>query len=481
MFLIANLRHNIKFIGFLGIHAGILLMSVGCSQENPSALPPEEDVILTVSAGISREIYSRDENETTTVTSGTYYLSYPIASDESYSLGEVVFGSDSANPQIGFVSTPGDEPFKWLQVGGSNPVFYLDNVSPELSTDQNNVTLVEFNEENPFIAGLYNPANPSNDLLWGTTTVQKNTTGTINFDLHHNMSRVQVQITADRTYDTDGQLDLEGAKVWISNINLAPKTFDRLTGLLTLVYDYPESYGDIILVNESTSVEEELISWAGTWPNDNGFPTYLSQSCILPPQELLDNENRPRLTIQLKNGTRFSGVLPHAMEIDPPGSTESQNPYPVTLSFLKEHVLTIRTVISADPPELAFMPVTVVEWVDKGEFDLEAHQAGIYTAAEFKKMIEYYQARNTYQLQRYGWFSEEESQWNFNIFNTLLLQVNNIDELYGKMKPEVTKSAGYTFNFNNYSVYIRVGTADPKSVTADQLRDILSGISKLPF
>ena len=154
------------------------------------------------------------------------------------------------------------------------------------------------------------------------------------------------------------------------------------------------------------------------------------------------------------------------------GSVNSTEPtYPVALYFLKEHILTIHTVITEEPPTLAFMPVWVMNWVYKGEFDSEAHQAGIYTAEELYKLIKYYQNKNTYQLQRYGSFDNETETWTFDFWHSVVLDFEEIKE-------KMSSGEKFQFRYNNYKVFVRSGeddTIEPKSVTPDQLRDILRG------
>lgn len=464
---------------------GLSIMSTSflCAcEEDSSVVPNHEDRYLNVEARIAKEVYTRDSNEGI-VTSGTYYLSYPT--DYSYSVAAVNFGFDPVNPQIGYVETSDGQQFTWDRVKSSNntSVFYLDNVAPPPPSPGQDPLVVIFNDDNIFKAGIYDSTTFKNDLLWGTKTVQRNTTGnqaepngTIHFDLHHNMSRVRVMVTADNTYEHDGSLDLEGALVQISNVNLNPVSFNRADGMLTLE-DSPENFGPITLVNEQSDISEEYIKWSSSWKNDEGFPTYISHSCIVPPQMLAEDDTRSRLTITLQNGSSFSGIIPHAMEIDPPAYSETTNPYPVTFSFLKEHLITIRTVISENPPSLAFMPVKVVEWVDKGKFDYVAHQAGIYTADEFFRMIEYYRADNKYQLQRYGPFNAETNEWNFNFFSSIVIKVDSIEDLFGQMQPDDDKNNDYSFIFNGYSVYIKEGTKDPVAVTEVELYKILAGKS----
>lgn len=437
----------------------------GCSDE--VATPSDEGAGIKVSAGVARDLFSRVAEGD--VTDGTYYLSYPAASDNAYHLADVEFGRDGADPTIGWIQTADNKPLRWTAIGGgATPTFYLDNVSPELSTDATDPMTVLFDDDNPYMAALYDSIKETNDLLWGDKQIGRDA-GTINFDLHHCMARIVVQVTVDKTNEQqEGDLDLEGATVQITHINRRPLSFNRYDGTLTLS-DEENVYGTLTFAGEGTK-------WSDHWQDSENVTTYLTHSCILPPQGLAEDENRPRLVITLKNGNSYSGILPHAMEIEQPIG----NPTPAALYFLREHILTIRTVITEEPPGLSFMPVQVVEWVDKGHFSLEGHQSGIYTPEEFYKLLEYYEAYNEYQLPRYGRLVTSDdgtTYWQFDFWNFVELDYS---EIYRKITADNSKEAGFLFVSNGFTVRVRKGD-DVKDVTMDQLYELVTGASTAPF
>lgn len=458
-----------------------------CSAEDMPDINPSDDAELRITAEVAQQLHSRAYQVEGYVVGGTYYLSYPLnTTNNPYNVASVEFGKEGMNPAIGTVTVPPDKSLKWKDVGGgSTPTFYLDNVVGPF--DDPALTKIKFSSENnPYKAGLYDEENGTNDLLWGEVTAQRDVK-TVNFDLHHNMSRVKVQVTLNKNDEYGSDLTLDGATVEISSINQTPLSFNRLDGTLELPTiaaetdeEYNRVYTPLTLVKYPRSDEEEgaegIIKWAseGTDENDtNIIEIYTSQDFVLPPQGLLENEHRPRLTITLKNGTKYSGILPHAMEIE--GGT------PAYLYFLPEHILTIRTVITEEPPLLSFMPVWVMKWVDKGEFDLEAHQAGIYRAEEFYKLIEYYEKNNEYQLVRYGYLytdeGSDEQRWNFDFFSGVTLEWS---EIAGSMnKGDDTNKKDFSFYFNNYAVYIRSrnanGIIETKRVNEKELYDIVTG------
>ncbi|MCH5221702.1 MAG: fimbrillin family protein [Muribaculaceae bacterium] len=434
---------------------------------------------ISIGADIARGIFSRNYIESGTVADGTFYISYPSAANSTYVTLPVTFNNFGSSPEIGMVQT-GDpnQKFTWNMVGGgATPIFYLDNVAsnPLLTSDIPNTVLFD-TSYNPYRAGVFDEVAGTNDLLWGNKTIGRQTTNTVMFDLHHNMSRIRLQITVDKTNERIPEdLSLENAVVSISSINQNPLSYNRIDGTLELDMA-PTAYSDLTFVGDGIGWKTEETDQAD--PNITVYTTY---DFVVPPQGLLDDEKRPRLTITLNSGKVYSGILPHAMLIpDPNKPNDSELSYPVTMYFLKEHILTIRTLISEEPPTLAFMPVQVVEWVDKGEFSLEAHQAGLYFASEFQNLIRYYQQYNEYQLNRYGELvtpQDWDSQiWHFNVFRSMTL---DYDRIHQTMIVEGER-LDFQFNFNGYRVYV-AKNGESRQVNEIQLYDLVTGASTFPF
>lgn len=481
------------------------VVATSCSSEETVGVNSEEGGTVIVTAEVAQQLYSRAYQAEGYVVDGIYNLSYPLAVENNpYNVASVNFNKEGSTPGMGIVTVPDNQELKWENVGGSTPTFYLDNVDAKFADPQSSTqTRIVFSNENPYKAAVFDSIKGANDLLWGEKMVSRGTK-TINFDLHHQMSRIRVQVRVDRTNEQNpGDLSLEGATVEISSINQTPIAYNRLSGAFEMDTlgkgkTYEEIYSTLILVKdgvgwvkspttESTTQEE---ADGGSVENTNQdadqentqIDAYITQDFVLPPQGLLEDENRPKLTIKLKNGREYSGILPHAMEIE---DGIHEKPYPVALYFLKEHILSIRTVITEEPPELAFMPVWVVEWVDKGGFTLEAHQSGIYTAAEFYELIKYYQANNEYQLTRYGQLvtdkDTETQRWVFNLFHSIELDYDNI---HNKMHPSTNESKNFSFNFNNYTCFVKYKSSSDedeiKQVGADELYQIVTGQLSLP-
>lgn len=472
------MKKSMKHIYALLLGALAPGLLVSCVADAPEEAPsPSAESSFNVIASIAREVKTKAYQEQGYVLEGIYNLTYPTL-EGTYDVASVNFNlNESITPGIGIVTVGDNQDLKWIDVGGgSTPTFYLDNMMVENADPNPESPLdITFGSDNPYKAGLFDFTDGSNDLLWGSSMVGRGSK-TVNVDLHHNMARIRVQVTVDRTNMTvTNNLDIEKAKVEITSINQTPISYNRITGDLQLDTLSMEAYTPLTLVNPAT---DGKIEWGDSIisEEDPNIATYITQDFVVPPQGLLGDESRPRLQITMPDGQMYTGILPHAMEIL--DDTHSAMGYPAALYFLKEHILTIRTVITEEPPTLEFMPVWVVKWVDKGEFDIEAHQAGIYTAAEFYKLIEYYQTNNEYQLVRYGSLDEDDDtgykEWNFNFFSGVTLEYSDI---YNTMHPGTLGSQPFHFTYNGYGATV-VNRNDPgveKKVNEQQLYRIVTG------
>ena len=449
--MLIGLRYKIFRYIFITVVATIVTACAGNDIDDEPTMAGDDQIRIT--ADISHVGQTRAYQAEGQVRDGMYNLTFPTVVENQYNVGEVRFGVSVENPQVGFVTLPGNLPLKWLKVGGgSTPTLYLDNISRAIP-DATSQTTVTFNgTNNPYVAAPFDSIDGTNDLLWGAKMFQRNA-GTLQFDLQHAMARVRLMVTAD---NSNGVIDLSDATVKITNINQSPLSFNRLEGVLNLSEE-PEAYTELVMVEPEDADRRWIIQYS---LNDNK-KVYHSCDFVLPPQELLQDQNRPRLVITLANGTEFSGILPSAMLIS--DGTHPEPSYPVALSFLSQYVLTIRTVVTDDPPTLSFMPVYVMKWVDKGTFDEEAHQSGIYTAEEFYKLIDYYNRGNVFQLDRYGKQKEENGVkvWYFDFWHGVTLDYN---EIKGMMKPN-PQAGPFTFNFNNYSISVKYDDSDEGTQT----------------
>lgn len=465
------MRNLIKYINFSSL---IFLLSSaifgGCSQED-SSLPgnlEEPSDPVRVGGKISSAFSSRAYQKSGTVSDGQYYLTYTSKNPEAYQVATVNFGNP-ASPSTGIVTTYDYDELRWDMVGGSgNTLMFLDNVKGSDSGVVNNTSINFTPDYRPFVAAVFDSIQGSNDLLWGSIETIRGSKR-INFPLYHNMSRLRVIVTADATNEVfGGEVGLDdGATVKLTNIGSTPESYNRLNGELYLGED--PVYDNLVLVDNT---ENRTMPWSHTYnpePTNPSVKTFITHDFVLPPQLLRDNEERPRLVITTSAGKVFSGYLPNAMLVEYP---DQDAPYPVALAFLSKHILTIQTEISQDPPELIFMPVKVIDWVDKGEWLLEGHQAGIYLRSDFMDLLSYYQAGNIYQLARFG-FEDNNGLWTFNFWGGTVLYFNQIANSMPLNSLPVGMT-GFEFVTNGYTQTVIMPDGTSTVVTAQQLYRIVT-------
>ena len=459
--------HMVTFIGSLG-----LMALAACSSDKVDEADSTQDGnIIKVGALMAEFLHSREDMGSTQVVEiGDFCMSFPVVNSGEYRNAIVRFNVPEFEPSIGVVTIPPDSELKWSNVlNVSQPTFYLDNIPLEKSSGSNPSSVVFDDQYNPFVAGLFDFEKGNNDLLWGSKAEPRNSK-TINFDLHHNMARLKVRITVDKTNEAEmGDLDLsEGAIVSITSLVNSPVSYNRLDGSLALS-DLRES---LTLVTP----EDPELSWDTiiTDPENDNITVYTTKDFVLPPQGLPEDITRPELVITLKNGNTYSGILPYAMEVL---DSEHPDPYPMTLYFLKEHILTISTVITEEPPQLEFMPVQVVDWVYKGLFSFDGHQSGIYKANEFYNFIRDYNAGEVSRLDRYGMLTKPENSdtdlWVFQFWNSVVLDYT---EIYRKI-PQT--NIPFIFSFNGFTISVRKNDGTITPVNADSLYKILLGTLSL--
>lgn len=362
-----------------------------CSSDNEQVIEQESDNIY-ISASLE------DANETRVesgpVTSGKYWISFPVSSTK-YVLGEVDFDNNNYKDENNRVpiTEAGGNPFViWDYIyNNANYLLYLDNVDPDyVDPDKNDPELLIFNNNNPFVAGKFGTTNEygiENDLLWGSQE-QIRSLSYIDFDLHHYMAGVRVVVTVDQPKDLGEAVVLTDGDLTLSSLIMKPYSYQRLTGAVNVDPDASEDdYETLELKKGTSNIEDEVekndLFWKSITTDVDGNTVYTSHDFILPPQKVREGQGRPKLTVTGKSyltaddGTvlyeqepkdvSYYGFIPHSMQTVNDGIV-------MNLSFLSDYILEIRTRITTEPPKLTFQIVYVYDWVDKGEFDLFGHQ-----------------------------------------------------------------------------------------------------------
>lgn len=420
------------------------------------------------------------------ITTGQFCLGYECtASSDRYRVADVNFDNGQlAGTGIGTVWTPeGYKELSWPDVRNTNtPPFYMDNVLKKYNKNWKadhsrgeHDSEVIFKEGHPFVAGLFDYVDGGNDLLWGSDNIPKNTNPIV-MNLHHRMAIVRVEITVDRASYPEQAIDLGTANISITNLVHEPYSFNRMDGSIAIAADPVRE--ELVMVNtkQEAASERDWVKVVEGYEeqvesdDEPGTTTtrivdiYTTKDFVLPPQGLPERENRPQLRIETADGRIFSGILPNAMW----EMVDDTPTNPLTLRFMEEHKLTIRTRITLDPPELTFMPVLVRDWVCKDVHVATGYQSGVYTAGDFERLAALYATNyNESALSKFGYI--KTGAWVFGIYRTMTLQY---DRIKGLMKPGGGK-LGFSFSLARYKVYV-VKEGKSYSVDADTLKEIVS-------
>lgn len=476
----------------------------------------------------------------------TYPFSLSIVNNDTtytYNTARVRFGTEGLE-DMGFVTyfdpkKNADATLKWSEVvlrktppkvnnvtPPQTAFFYLDNVpaalhnagsseQDKLNKNQNLVifyddeSIPESGQRNPFRAGLFDYANRTNDLLWGWTLAEKNAkivrfqeTERGDFRLHHNMSRLRVVIDAKQRDDTSQEAVNFSKEVKLELIGLhhVPLFFDRSTGNLTL-QPKPESENELTLVKfagsempgtdpvDANNPESATIPWAtietvDTENSDETFNRYTSYDFVVPPQELANDENRPklRLTVPAKyvpgrnqndpGEVVYEANLPQNMYYAKQEGSDTNDLPAMPFSFLKEYDMTIRAVVGPPDLELRFAPVYVQDWIGLDAQEISGNQAGIYTNQDFYDFMDCYLNKRAVRLERYGYRASEDEPWKILFWSSALklkLDKENTDPndgiweyLAGCVEEDFFKNNPFQFVFNNNVVNLTDDTQYPQ-------------------
>lgn len=436
-----SLHKNIGYISFLPLFL-LVWLATACSADGIITESEAYSPVFKVGAQIMPVNQTRAYQASGIVNEGTYYITYKNSnSEDDFATVEFLNGTGTI--------LKGSKQLEWTDIGYNDSesisTFYLDNVSGENQTSDCTVSL---DDSTPFVAGIFDDEEGSNDLLWAQREISRNSP-VVNFQLNHCMARINVEVTLDNSLEDEPfkELDLEkDAIVKITSLVHTPIKYERLTGNLVLP-ENPE-YKELVMVNTSEDLNWKSIE--GT--DDKETVIYNTLDFVLPPQELLTNEDRPRLSITVPVGGEmktFSGLIPRVMEmLTPDGSI-----IPMTLSLLRGHVITLHVRLSPDPLEIIFMPVTVQDWVNKGTFLLGVNQAGLDSENDLENFILAVNSGEEKEISKFG-YKNSDGIWVFNIFCDMTFQESDISGIF-----KDTEIGNFTFAMHGWTVTV-VGEND---------------------
>lgn len=420
------------------------LLAALCSCSGEEEMMRRGEGTVRISANVVRTVETRAYQAQGEVESGLFLMTYPnYADNTTYSVCDVNFYNG-----YGVTTTTAGKELKWQEIGSladndNSTVFYLDNV-PRPAADPGAIEVQLTDAYNPFTARVFDETDGSNDLLWGTVEPKLFAEENIVIPLQHRMSRVSVVVTVDNSADNAAHIDFSQASVKITHVVHKGISYSRLTGTIDLGPD--PVYEDLQLATR------------GDWQSVNDDETnseikyFETKNFALPPQQLLTDENRPRLVLEVPQADgsvrSYSGVLPRVMTV---------NGSPAMFGFDAGKNLTLRVKISADLLRIETIFATVQDWVDKGTFLVTGSQAGIYADAQISSLISVYNSGNATDLRRFGYLDGDT--WVFNVFTVLTLSES---EMAGAM------ANGPDFRFDLNSRGATIVTTDGASIEYDE-------------
>ncbi|MCH5242989.1 MAG: hypothetical protein J1F67_11345 [Muribaculaceae bacterium] len=475
-------------VGFLLVLSILVCagINISCVRDDVRIEEAEFSDVVRIGAQISNNVLSRASGEGNYIESGqmdrgTLYLCYPpVGSSTNYYINDVrvEFGRE-IDPEIGFAikTVDGvDKELLWSDIKGTKPVLYFHNLNPAGATFNTYRDIMTPPTDHPFNGGVFDDVNGSNDLLWGTVTVATNTK-LVELNLSHLMSRFRVNLVV---YPSgNNTLDMENAEVYITNLKKNFTKIELRTTIMTLPSISKENQPENTLVlydgsNIGWGTEDESVEI------EEPHKLFTTKDFVLPPQSLTTTNLRPRLVVKVPKGNNeyeeYSANLPMAMMVEDPN--DPGNFFPSDFAFLQGQDMTLTATINAPNLELTFMPVKVREWVNKGAFQVQGDQTGIYSKTDFMNLITAYKNGNENQLRKYGY--KNGDQWNFLFWNNVTLVKEDILGSMDRTSPG--PDIPFTFSFNGYTITINKETGGSEklsnSVGQVKLYNIVKGLNE---
>lgn len=363
------------------------MLACSCTEEQDSVTAQQGgDNPIVLSASVNNNGQADSRVESGEIEEGQYYLTYTDTNNEQQVLS-AIFTSGVGYPYIYDTEGTGT-PLKWEGVKNisGKSTLTLDNVQNQI-----NVTDVPLGD-------AYKAANAQedkNDIVWGKTEATWNTADPVIFTLQHRMASVKVNIdVAEGLNSIEDEVE-KGVTVSLLKIRTTPSTFNRNTGVVSVI-------------NSEIEKETEVTIHTGVL-SDNGD----TDTWIFPPLNF--NDGRPQLQIKLNNGTTYTGTIPETM-LSGEGPSEGNDATSRTLAFEAGKLLTIRVLLVEDVKDqpILFLPARVENWEDKGPVSIECNQLGIYNEEDYETVVAAYNTKEELTLKRYATY--DNGIWTIRIF-----------------------------------------------------------------
>ena len=135
--------------------------------------------------------------------------------------------------------------------------------------------------------------------------------------------------------------------------------------------------------------------------------------------------NLPKLTIELNDGSKYSGTLPQTIQYWMTDNKTGESVLMTTKLFFKSgyhFIFDVKLVDNLGEREILFQDITVGAWVFKYNDEFTMSESGINTWDDFtalaKVFNEDYSEKN-YRLMKYGQWNAGKEMWGFKLWNDI--------------------------------------------------------------
>lgn len=468
-----------RYLCYKIIFAFVLLGFWSCRSEdveNDMSLRKGEQVIF--GANVNNIISSRALPQKGMIIDGNLHVLY-FPKQGNYQTAEVDFIDGIGYTYIG--TNASRTPLLWDDVAVANVTnqtynFFYDNLAYDVYENLGNY---ELPADHPYRFRKYKSNGdglPEGDLLWGSVIGVKKSNGIL-LTLNHIMSLLTLQISID----DKGFGERKPKKAWISYCRSAIEKINRMSGWVKeysyLPNDEIPDLPDLQLADE----DEEIYTsgdWGKTFDEETGVRYYNSPAYLVPPQEF-NTGYLPRLTIELDDGSTYSGVFPQYVFLEEANGQISQR----RIQFMSGYKLNLAVRISSEANSLNFIYAQVNYWNDMGTYNVTGKQASLADEKDFNKLIEAYNSASSdadknkddkYGFYQWGFYDENTQKWIFNIF-----QNQSITESAISRKMPKDSALPYEFSLHYATLTLLMDDGTELAISADnggaeKLKDMLT-------
>ncbi|CCZ82108.1 putative uncharacterized protein [Odoribacter laneus CAG:561] len=267
------------------------------------------------------------------------------------------------------------------------------------------------------------------DIVWGK--IGKAESGkSLHFVLEHKMSQVTFRFYSENENIREA---LEGDGITVSLDKIRKSVFrwamnhprpDRLPAFCRSNGTIDQAQGvnpfeKAVLFSNKESLKKI--------ENEAPMTYYSTHTLVMPPRtyEYSTAGNLPKLTIELNDGSKYSGTLPQTIQYWMTDNKTGESVLMTTKLFFKSgyhFIFDVKLVDNLGEREILFQDITVGAWVFKYNDEFTMSESGINTWEDFtalaKVFNEDYSEKN-YRLMKYGQWNADKEMWGFKLWNDI--------------------------------------------------------------